>query len=155
MTDATDPVLGFLARRSVAVQWRGFIRCLLETLDANLDPAARDDLLRTVGGRMALLFPLPACATLGELEARINDVLATTDWGFVQLSLGDGQGPLRIRHAAAPLVATDNDADGAWLGAVLEGLFGAWIGQQGGAVAGVQPRVTAARPGLLELTYGG
>src|SRR5690348_8137548 len=68
-----QPSLSYLARRGVAAQWRGFLRALVETLDANLDAASRDALLRAVGARMAGLMPLPACGSLPELEARIND----------------------------------------------------------------------------------
>ena len=45
---AESPSLSYLARRGVAAQWRGFLRALVETLDANLDAASRDALLRAV-----------------------------------------------------------------------------------------------------------
>ena len=55
--------LSYLARRGVSPQWRGFLRALIETLDANLDVASRDALLRAVGARLAGLMPrLPAPA---------------------------------------------------------------------------------------------
>src|SRR4051812_34525621 len=62
--------LSYLARRGVAAQWRGFLRALIETLDANLDAASRDALLRAVGARMSGTLPLAAC-----------------DWGWVEISL--------------------------------------------------------------------
>ena len=36
------------------------------------------------------MLPLPACGTLGELEARMNDTLAAADWGYVRLSFDPG-----------------------------------------------------------------
>ena len=101
-TQLADPTtLSYLARRGVAVQWRGFLRALVETLDAHLDASSRDSLLRAVGGRMAALAPMPACATLTELESRMNDVLAAADWGYVQLTLDATATALLINHAAA------------------------------------------------------
>ena len=42
-TQLADPTtLSYIARRGVAVQWRGFLRALVETLDAHLDPTSRD-----------------------------------------------------------------------------------------------------------------
>lgn len=149
---ADDAVLRYIGRRSVSAQWRGFVRCLLETLDANLEPEGRDALLRIVGERIALLHPLPACDSIALLQSRMNDALAAMDWGFVDLVVEDHG--LRIRHGAAPAVATDNDADGAWIAAVLEGLFSAWIGAQDGAQPDVQAQRDGARHGRIELVYG-
>ena len=62
-TPAASSALSYLARRGVAAQWRGFLRALVETLDANLDPGSRDSLMRAVGGRFAALMPLPPCTS--------------------------------------------------------------------------------------------
>jgi hypothetical protein len=154
-TQLADPTtLSYLARRGVAAQWRGFLRALVETLDAHLDATSRDSLLRAVGGRMAALAPMPACATLAELESRMNDVLAAADWGYVQLSLDATAKALLIHHAAAPLVATHHDATGNWVAAVLEGLYGAWLATQPGAEGQVPIRRSPATPGSVSLRYG-
>ena len=154
-TQLADPTtLSYLARRGVAVQWRGFLRALVETLDAHLDPTSRDSLLRAVGGRMAALAPMPACATLAELESRMNDVLAAADWGYVQLSLDATAKALLINHAAAPLVSTHHDATGTWVTAVLEGLYGAWLAAQPGAEGQVPIRRLPASAGSVSLRYG-
>ena len=154
-TQLADPTtLSYLARRGVAVQWRGFLRALVETLDAHLDASSRDSLLRAVGGRMAALAPMPACATLAELESRMNDVLAAADWGYVQLSLDATAKALMINHAAAPLVSTHHDATGGWVAAVLEGLYGAWLAAQPGAEGQVPIRRSPAPAGSVSLRYG-
>jgi hypothetical protein len=146
--------LAYLARRGVAAQWRGFLRALIETLDANLDAASRDALLRAVGMRLAGLMPLPACDSLPELEARINEALAACDWGWVEIALDPQDRSLVLTHSAAPSVAAGAEANGAWIAAVLEGLHGAWLGSQPGADSGLAPRRIAATAAGVTLRYG-
>jgi len=149
-----DPdALTYFARRGVAQQWRVFLRAMMETLEGHLDHGAREGLLRMVGARMAALMPLPPCATLGELEARMNDTLATADWGYVQLSLDVNNRTLLLRHVAAPLVGTHADLTGSWAGAVLEGLYGAWFSQQPGAEPGIHVRRWGPDGGGIMLRY--
>lgn len=154
-TQLADPTtLSYLARRGVAVQWRGFLRALVETLDAHLDPGSRDSLLRAVGGRMAALAPMPPCGTLAELESRMNDVLAAADWGYVQISLDANAKALMINHSAPPLVSTHHDATGGWVGAVLEGLYANWLAAQPGAEGGVAVKRQPGGGGSVTLRYG-
>jgi hypothetical protein len=153
MTAETN-TLSYLARRGVSGQWRGFIRALVETLDGNLDAASRDSLLRAVGARLAALSPLPACSSLAELEARMNDVLAQIDWGFTEISFDPNERSLVLTHAAPPAIATAADPSGGWIAAVLEGMFGAWLGSQPGAEPSLSPRRVAATPAQVTLRYG-
>ena len=146
--------LSYLARRGVAAQWRGFLRALVETLDANLDIASRDALLRAVGARLAGLMPLPACGSLPELEARINEALAGCDWGWVEISLDPQDRSLVLAHSAAPSIAAGAEANGTWIAAVLEGLHGAWLGAQPGSDPALAPRRVAATPATITLRYG-
>jgi len=154
MTAAEPNALSYLARRGVAAQWRGFLRALVETLDANLDAASRDALLRAVGGRLAALTPLPACAGLAELEARMNEALAAADWGWAEIALDPNDRALLVTHCAAPAVATGADPSGGWVGAVLEGLYGAWFAGQPGAEPSLVPRRTGGGTGAIRLRYG-
>ena len=155
MTQMDQAALAYLARRDVSVQWRGFLRGLLETLDAHLDHAGRDGLLRAVGTRMAASLPLAPSATLPELEARMNDTLSGMGWGFVAVALDEADRSLRLTHHAAPAVATAQDASGLWLGTVLEGLYDAWLtAQQGGTGSGAQLRVVQSDTGRFVLRYG-
>ncbi len=154
MNPADPTALSYLARRGVAPQWRGFLRALLETLDANLDQASRDNLLRSVGARVAQLSPLPPCGTMAELEARMNDALAASDWGYVELGLEPNERVVVLNHNAAPLVATAGDPSGAWFGAVLEGLYGTWLAAQPGAEPSLVPRRVAVAGATITLRYG-
>ena len=142
--------LTYFARRGVAAQWRTFLRAMVETLEGRLDAAECEGMLRLVGARMAALMPLPACATLAELETRINDQLAAVDWGYVQMSLDMTRPAMVLRHVAAPTVGTHADIAGSWIGSVLEGLYAGWLGSQPGAEPTVPVRKwTPDGPALL------
>jgi hypothetical protein len=156
MTQMDHAALAYLARRDVSRQWRGFLGALLETLEGQMDSAARDALLRAVGQRLAAAMPLPPAETLEGLEARMNEALASATWGHVALELDPQDRRLRFRHSAAPCVSTPHDPAGAWIGPVLEGLYGAWLSAQpGGAEAGpATVRLEALEPGLARLQYG-
>ena len=139
MTAAEPTALSYLARRGVAPQWRMFLRALVETLDANLDAASRDALLRAVGARFGALAPLPPCGGLAELEARMNEVLAAADWGWVEIALDPGDRTLVLMHCAAPAVATGADPSGGWIAAVLEGTLRCLAGGAAGRGAELYP----------------
>jgi hypothetical protein len=149
-----DPnTLTYFARRGVAAQWRTFLRAMVETLEGCLDAAGCEGVMRSVGTRMAALMPLPACATLAELEARINDMLAPMDWGYVQMSLDLANRAVVLRHVAAPQVGTHADLNGTWIGPVLEGLYAGWLGSQPGAEPMVPVRKWAPDGTALLLRY--
>jgi hypothetical protein len=155
MNAMSEPMTAaYLARRGVAAQWRSFLRALVETLDEHLDAEGRASLMRAVGTRMAELMPLPRCDSLAELEGRINDALAMAEWGYAELTVHTGTRRMVIRHHAAPVIATGNDPDGRWLGAVLEGVYGAWLKNQPGADPGLRPTISAFAPGAATLEYG-
>lgn len=155
MSMTTEPMTAaYLARRGVSPQWRGFLRALVDTLGGHLDAEATGSLMRAVGARMAESAPLPHCDTLADLEARINETLAVCEWGYVTLSVDTGARRLVLRHHAAPAVAAANDDDGAWIGPVLEGLYGTWLASQPGADAALRPALASYAPGAAELRYG-
>jgi hypothetical protein len=155
MNAMSEPMTAaYLARRGVSSQWRAFLRALVETLDEHLDAEGRASLMRAVGGRIADLTPLPHCGSLAEMEARINDALAMAEWGYAELSVDTATRQMAIRHHAAPVIATGNDPDGRWIGAVLEGLYAGWFANQPGADPGLKPVVTAFAPGGATLEYG-
>ncbi|MCQ4161798.1 hypothetical protein NON00_17945 [Roseomonas sp. GC11] len=155
MTQPDPAALTYLARRDVSAQWRGFLRALVETLDGSLDRAGRDGLLRAVGARLGAALPLAAAETLPVLEARMNEALAGMAWGYVSLSVDEADRSLRLTHLALPVLPVAGDDSGAWMGAVLEGLYGAWLGaQQGGAAGGATLRVVQGDTGRLVLRYG-
>lgn len=143
----------YLARRAVSPQWRPFVRALMAVVKEHLPAEARTTMLRALGEGMAREMPLPPCETLAELEARMNEALAANEWGYVQISLDETAPALLIRHAAAPLVSVAGDAEGAWVGTVLEGLHQAWLDAQPGAAAGVLVRCAKLENALVELRY--
>ncbi|MXP62254.1 hypothetical protein E0493_02675 [Roseomonas sp. M0104] len=155
MTEADQAALAYLARRDVSMQWRGFLRALLETLGARVDEASRSVLLRSVGAQMAAGMPLQPASTLAELEGRMNDALGAIGWGYVGVALDETDRSLRLTHHAAPAVGATGDEAGRWIAMVLEGLHGAWLGaQQGGGEGGASLRAVRCDPGLVVLRYG-
>ncbi len=152
---AAEPVTAaYLARRGVAAQWRVFVRGLVETLDEHLDQEGRAALMRAIGRRMADAMPLPHCDTLKALEAHMNDALGAAEWGYCQLSVDVVQRRLVVTHAAAPAIGAGQDADGGWIGAVLEGLYAGWLAEQPGAEAALTPAVVHYTAGAAKLEYG-
>ena len=137
-----------------APDWDGFLRAMLDTLDAHMRKEERDVLLRAIGGQMAALLPLDPQDTLAALEARINERLAETRWGHVSIAL-DSSGPaLVLTHAAPPALPAGGDEAGGWIGPVLEGLHGGWIGAQPGAEPDVGANLVRAEEGCAVLRYG-
>lgn len=152
-TPADPMTAAYLARRGVSAQWRAFLRALVETLDAHLDEAGRASLMHIIGRRMAESLPLRHCDTLSGLEAQVNEVLASAEWGFCRLAVDTGARRLVITHLAAPSVGTGADAEGAWIGAVLEGLWSGWMAEQPGADPGMAAVVATTAPGETVLHY--
>lgn len=154
MNATTEPLTAaYLARRGVSSQWRTFLRALVETLDGHLDAEGRASLMRAVGSRMADANPLPHCSTLAEMEGRVNDVLASLEWGYVEFAVDTGERRLIVSHYAAPALGAGSDADGSWIGAVLEGLYGTWFAGQPGADPALRPVLAAYAPGSATLHY--
>lgn len=151
---ADTTTAAYLARRGVSVQWRAFLRALVETLDAHLDAAGRTALMRIIGRRMAESMPLRHCDTLSGLEAQINDALAAAEWGFCRMAVDVETRRLVVTHLAAPAIGAGDDADGGWVGAVLEGLYGGWLSEQPGADATLAAEVAGYAPGETILRYG-
>ncbi|MGG5808853.1 cellulose biosynthesis protein BcsD [Falsiroseomonas sp. CW058] len=151
----TEPVTAaYLARRGVSAQWRSFLRALVETLDEHLDAEGRASLMRAVGGRMADASPLPHCDTLAALEARVNEALASSDWGYAEFAVDTAARRLIVTHHAAPAIAAGDDGDGRWITPVLEGLYGTWLAGQPGADAELRPALASYAPGRAVLHYG-
>ena len=152
MNEMSRPAPGL--RAGEAVPCRLLLGALLATLDAHLDLPARAALLRLVGRRLAGAMPLPPCDTLAALEARMNEALAASGWGSCRLGVDLVAQRLVITHGAVPMLGPAEDAEGAWTGAVLEGLHTAWLAGQPGADPALQAVLTAAAPGKAVLHYG-
>lgn len=128
-------------RPSSTPHWRPFLRALADEVDHLAGPGERDDMLRSVGRRMARMLPLPAVNTLAALETEMNDALDNLGWGAVALNLDEADRSLFITHAGLPRIGSLGTPGGQWLSAILEGLYEAWFAQQPGS----QPALSALR----------
>jgi hypothetical protein len=143
------------APAGVPLPWRGFLRALADEIDAQRGEAARDELLRATGRRMARLLPLPEVASVEALVMEMNDALGFLGWGAVTLTLEESEKRLTILHTGLPRLGGAGEPPGLWLSAVLEGLYETWIAQQPGS----DPHLVARRfaspaPGTVAFYYG-
>ena len=138
-----------------AGQWRIFLRGLADEIDSQGGEQARDELLRGIGRRMAILLPLPEVVSLEALEIEMNEALGLLGWGSVALTLEADEHNLMILHTGLPRIGGAGNPPGQWLSAVLEGLYETWIPQQpGGDPALVARRVALPGPFTIALSYG-
>lgn len=121
-----------ISGRAGAVQWRLFLRALADEVDSQANAAERDDMLRSVGRRMARMTPLPSVGSLDALEVEMNDALDVLGWGRVQLQLHEGERTLFLTHSGLPRIGSLGSPAGQWLSALLEGLYEVWFAQQPG-----------------------
>ena len=138
--DHATPSLAAAGRAGTA-QWRVFLRALADEVDHLAGPGERDDMLRSVGRRMARMIPLPPVYTLDALETEMNDALESLGWGGVSLTLNETDRVLLLTHAGLPRIGSLGTPSGQWLSALLEGLYEAWFAQQPGS----QPALSASR----------
>ncbi len=156
-----DPFAAMASARSeepppaAPLPWRGFLRALADEIDAQRGEAARDEMLRATGRRMARLLPLPDVASVEALALEMNDALASLGWGTVVLTLEEGERRLIILHTGLPRLGGAGEPPGLWLSPVLEGLYETWIAQQPGSDSRLIARRHAApAPGVVALHYG-
>jgi hypothetical protein len=143
------------APAAAPVPWRGFLRALADEIDAQRGEAARDELLRATGRRMARLLPLPEVGSVEALAMEMNDALEALGWGSVTLTLEESEKRLTITHSGLPRLGGAGEPPGLWLSAVLEGLYETWIAQQPGSDSHlVARRFAAPAPGVVALRYG-
>jgi Cellulose synthase subunit D len=122
------------------VRWNGFLRALAEEIDNSAGAAARDGLLRNVGLRMARLMPLPITESLDGLTIEANDILGAIGWGSASVTVSEADRCLMIVHRGLPRLGAAGNPPGAWLSALLEGLYEGWLGQQPGSTPGLTAR---------------
>lgn len=136
------------------VNWRGFLRALADEVDNLGGHVARDALLRSVGDRMGLLYPMPPVNDITSLQIEVNGTLADWGWGRAELSLDPASRMLRIVHHDLPNASSAGDPPGTWLSAVLEGLYGTWVGAMPGADRTLTARREAVTQVAVILLYG-
>ena len=74
-----------LIDQQCTVQWRGFLQALAAEFAAALPPEDLRALMFRVGVRFAAEHPLPACATLDDLQSSMAAVWDRIGWGGVRL----------------------------------------------------------------------
>jgi hypothetical protein len=145
--------LDYYARQQCSRQWVHFMAAMFAEFEERVDPAEADQFLEALGAKMARLLPLRRCESLDDLQEDINSVLEGIDWGWMRLK--EVEGFIEITHGAYPVVPQDENRQ-SWFVPLLEGLYGGWLGEQGG-----DPTFTARLSGTprangapLTLRYG-
>jgi hypothetical protein len=145
--------LQYYARQQCSRQWVHFMAAMFAEFEERVDASEANQFLAALGHKMARLLPLRNCASLEELEDDINSVLEGIDWGWMRLR--ENENFIEITHGAFPLVPQDEHRR-SWLVPILEGLYGGWLGEQGGDLSFTarligQPQGTGT---LLNFRYG-
>jgi hypothetical protein len=143
--------LSYYARQQCSRQWIHFMAAMFSAFEDRVDPAEADQFLEALGLKMAQLLPLRRCENLEELEADINAVLEGIDWGWIRLREA-GQF-IEITHGAYPLVPQDASRR-SWLVPILQGLYGGWLGEQGGDPSFAARPADQGRGAVLTFRYG-
>lgn len=121
--------LHYYARQQCSRQWVHFMAAMFAEFEERVDKVEADLFLDALGAKMSRLLPLRRCENLEELEEDINSVLEGIDWGWMRLRETDGF--IEIVHGAYPLVPQDESRPN-WFIPILGGLYGGWLGDQGG-----------------------
>lgn len=129
-----------LVQQQCASQWRGFFQALAAEFAAALPPEDLRALMARVGARFAAEHPLPACATLDELQGHMTQVWERIDWGWVRLSQEVAH--VDIQHSVSPVSAAFGPDHAQWSGGFLEGVYQVWFEQAGAG----QLKVSEAAP---------
>ena len=139
------------------VQWELFLSALAREVDSAVTSALRDTWLRRVGTLIAGDLMLPPTTTLEAFETEVNEVLADLGWGHARFELDEASRILNIAHERLPAFDDAAGQGPAWLSAVLEGLYTAWLAQlphAGSASFVARRRWPAQASGSVALVYG-
>jgi len=112
--------------------WQSLVQVLFSGILSSADDEDGRRFLVLMGGNLARQHPLPASATLGELEDNLNQLLSHFDWCVVKIEATQQQ--LTLVHIAWP-AAPQGQAHELWtlaLIALLEGAYAEWLLAQGG-----------------------
>lgn len=126
---SSPDIAAHLVRQQCSVQWRGFFQALAAEFVAALPPEDLRALMFRVGARFAADHPLPACATVEDLQRSMTAVWTSIDWGWVDLTQEVAQ--LNIHHSLSPVSAAFGPGHVHWSGGFLEGVYQSWFDQAG------------------------
>jgi len=121
--------LQYYARQQCSRQWVHFMAAMFAEFEERVAESEADQFLEALGAKMTRLLPLRRCESLDDLQDDINNVLEGIDWGWMRLREADSF--IEIVHGAYPLIPQD-EARRSWMVPILEGLYGGWLGEQGG-----------------------
>ncbi|MDF7758277.1 cellulose biosynthesis protein BcsD [Kosakonia cowanii] len=132
MSSNLSPELAWHQQQQTPPGWFDLLNVIIDGMVRNVGEAQSLLFLRQMGERLAAQTPLAPSTTVGELEAAINARLAAFHWGVMDIETHDSG--MTFRHRALP-VARDEAQQTRWCHAfcaVLEGLYGRWMQDQGG-----------------------
>jgi hypothetical protein len=145
------PVIDFLLERQISPQWRGVMTALAAEFETQLSRAELRELMHRVGQRFAGAHPLPACASVMDLEHAINQRWLEADWGYVEIV--EAPDALRIAHFCSPLKAFGTPAL-AWAPGFLEGVYQTWLAGLGGEGLLVEQTGGLEEDGVIDFRVG-
>jgi len=129
----TTKKIDYRIQRQSARQWRSLLAATAHGLCKQFELKNPRDLMRTIGIQFGTQTSLPACETLGDLQAAMCSVWKDMDWGWVELEENDGV--LSIIHHGSTNGDLLNTAYGMetplWVTAFLEGTYQKWLSGMG------------------------
>lgn len=132
MSQLQDRTLQYYRQQQYQPGWFDLLSVMINGMLTNAGENESQVFLEHMGDSLAGRYPLGTANTVGELEAKINHLLGNFTWGCVDIH--PGESAIIIDHLALP------PGDGIiplaqWhlaMGAVLKGLYGRWLREQGG-----------------------
>jgi len=132
MSQLQERTLQYYRQQQYQPGWFDLLSVMNNGMLNNAGERESQAFLRRMGDNLAHRYPLGAIATVADLEAQINQVLARFNWGFVDRK--PSETAIVIDHLALP-PGDEVMPDRQWrlvLGAVLLGLDARWLRGQGG-----------------------
>lgn len=132
MSQLQDRTLQYYRQQQCQPGWFDLLNVIIGGMMNNAGEHESQAFLQQMGDNLAGRYPLARAETVGALETQMNQILATFNWGYVDLQ--PTENAMIIEHLALP------PADGSlphqqWyraLSAVLVGLYARWLREQGG-----------------------
>ena len=118
-----------MADRLCQRQWKGVLRSIADEFNEHLSARELADMFVRIGARFARSNPLAAGETLEDLQAHMNGLWSSMDWGVVNLFTEDDH--MVVRHQFSPLMSGFGAESADWAGAFLLGIYRQWLEDAG------------------------
>ena len=132
MSQLPDRTLNYYRQQQVQPGWFDLLSVMIHGMLHNAGERESQAFLQQMGDNLARRYPLGRAATVSELEARANQVLARFGWGVIDIQ--PYETALVIDHVALPpgdsLLSPEQWQQA--FAAVLLGLYARWLREQGG-----------------------